>query len=335
MSSGEPKLPEDTGPGAPDALPDGPWQGITGFEGRGSFDGQWLIEEDREAHRFGLRADSCLHREQSPYQEIAAYETRSHGRALTLDGLLMVTERDEFVYHEMLVHVPLCVHPSPRQVLVVGGGDAGCAREILRHPGIERVVQCDIDERVTAVSRRTFDWVEPTLADPRVETVFTDGVRFVAEHPGAFDLVIIDSTDPFGPAVGLFQRDFYHSVAAALRPGGLVTAQTESPHWAAETVGRIYQELRAAFSCVRPYLGWMPTYPSGCWSWALAARHEPPQVPDPARTRMLAPHCRYYNPEIHQAAFVLPEFARLAVAGENTFARLDAVARARHSQSNR
>lgn len=295
---------------------------MTGY--KGTFDGTWVQEEDAAGARHAIRVRERLHHEQSDFQDIAVYDSAFFGRVLTLDGLVMFTERDEFVYHEMLAHVPLCSMPDPKSVLVIGGGDTGIIREVVRHPSVERVVQCEIDERVTRVCEMFFDWVKPTIEDPRVELVFDDGVAYMEQNTDAFDLIIVDSTDPIGPAVGLFQRDFYRKVAASLRKGGVMVAQTESPHWAAKLVGPIYKEIRVAFKHVSAYMGFIPTYPSGSWCWAYASNdRKRDDFVDAKRLAEISRGCRYYNAGVHDGAFRLPTFAARAVAGENVFARFE------------
>jgi spermidine synthase len=287
---------------------------------RGSFDGEWYVEEDLGISRLGIRVTRRLHQETTPHQQITVYESEFFGRFLTLDGLMMFTERDEYVYHEMLVHVPLSTLPAPESVLIIGGGDCGCLREALAHPGIRRVVQCEIDERVTRVCAQWFGWVGPCLEDPRTELVFADGSRYITSQAELFDLIIVDSTDPVGPAVGLFLRDFYRQAATALKPGGALTAQIGSPHWSPRQVGAVLREQREAFRSVQAYAGQIPTYQSGTWCWSYAtngvARGE---NPDPERASRLAERCRYYNPEAHRAAFALPNYARKALDGEDVF----------------
>ena len=284
----------------------------------------WYTEEHRGMTRLGLRVEERLHDETTPYQRIEIYRTPFFGNLMTLDGLVMFTERDEFVYHEMLVHVPLCAHPDPKQVLVIGGGDCGCVREALRHPGVERVVQCEIDQRVTELSREYFEWPAATLQDPRAEFLFADGVRYIEEHADSFDVIIIDSTDPIGPAVGLFTPDFYRATRRALRSGGICTAQTESPHWDPRLVGDIQAAMREAFQYVDLYLGHIPTYPSGTWSWSFASQDRRWDEPfDRERADRIAADSRYYNAELHRAAFALPNFVREAVEGGDPFARFE------------
>jgi spermidine synthase len=290
----------------------------------GGFDGAWLTEVFEQAARHGIRASKRLHEETSPWQRITVYETRFFGRVLTLDDLVMVTERDEFVYHEMLAHVPICSIPGPRAVLIIGGGDCGTLREVLKHPEVERAVLCEIDERVTRVSARFFPWVEAACADARVTLVFADGARFLEASPQAFDIVLIDSTDPVGPAAGLFLRDFYRKVARALRPGGVLAAQTESPFWSPRLVSAVYAELGSQFAHVSPYVGFVPTYPSGMWSWAWAsADREHDHYVDAARAEKVRASCRYYHPDLQRAAFSVPTFVKAVIEGSDPFERFD------------
>lgn len=288
----------------------------------GAFDGAWVSEVFQEAARHGIRASERLHQETSPWQRIAVYETGFFGRVLTLDDLVMVTERDEFVYHEMLAHVPICTAPAPRSVLIIGGGDCGTLREVLKYPEVERAVLCEIDERVTRVSARFFPWVASVCADPRVSLIFADGSRFLDASPQAFDVVLIDSTDPVGAAAGLFLRDFYGKVAGALRPGGVLAAQTESPFWSPRQVSAIYAELGSQFDHVSPYVGFVPTYPSGMWSWAWASRDRGPEhYVDWKRAEAVSATCRYYHPGLQRAAFSVPAFVKAVVEGGDPFAR--------------
>lgn len=294
------------------------------MEASGFFDGSWFTEEDFGAIRLGIRVRERLHREESEFQEIAVYDTGFFGRMLTLDGCVMFTERDEFVYHEMLTHVPLVTIPEPTDVLVIGGGDCGILREALKHPSVRRAVLSEIDPRVTEVCAEHFPWVDAVRRDPRTTLAFEDGVAFIERHAATFDLIVIDSTDPVGPAVGLFQREFYAKVARALKPGGVMVAQTESPHWAAGVVTDIYREIGHAFADVHAYMGYIPTYPSGSWCWAYASNGRTPTAfVDRDRARAIAESCLYYNLDIQSGAFALPTFAAQTVEGRNPFRRFD------------
>ncbi|MEM6531123.1 MAG: polyamine aminopropyltransferase [Myxococcota bacterium] len=278
-------------------------------EARGFVDGDWYVEETRGAVRQSIKLRETLHQEQTEYQKLAVYDTEFFGKMMTLDDIVMLTERDEFIYHEMLVHVPLCSIENPRRVLIIGGGDCGCLREALKHDSIEEVVQVDIDRRVTEVSAEHFNWVDAARRDARATLLFEDGVRYIQEHPRQFDLVIIDSTDPEGFALSLFLSEFYAQVANSLRPGGVMTAQTESPHWSADMVSAIYGELQQAFASVSAYLASVPTYASGLWTLAYCSSG-PRSAVDPARAERIAAQCRYYNRSLHEAAFALPNFVR-------------------------
>ncbi len=308
----------------PSGVPSELIEGERAAETRGLVDGDWYYEEGFGAVRFGIRVEALLHEETSEYQKLAVYDTPFFGKMLTLDGVMMFTERDEFVYHEMLTHVPLCSVPGATDVLIVGGGDCGCLREVLRHDSVRRVVQCDIDERVTRVCEKFFPWVQPAASDPRAELVFDDGVRFIEQNENAFDVVIIDSTDPRGPGVGLFLADFYAKVARALKPGGVMTAQTESPHWDPRMVGAIYGQMRRAFGHVSAYTVAVPVYPSGLWSLAYASndrRHT--DFFDAERAAGLEEGSKYYDRGVHSAAFSLPRFARAATEGRAPFREFD------------
>ena len=290
---------------------------------RGSVEDGWFYEEDQGQTRFGIRIAEHLHSERSDWQKIDVYRSDFHGHVLTLDDLVMLTSRDEFVYHEMLVHVPLCAIENPRDVLIIGGGDCGCIREALRHDTVRRVVQCEIDERVTRVSEDYYPWVKSTIADPRVELVFDDGVKFIERNKASFDLIIIDSTDPIGPAVGLFLADFYSRVAAALKPGGVMAAQTEAPFWYPVELGKIHGQMREAFRHVEHYWGTIPTYPSGSWTWAFASNDRGPQDHlDVRRVEAIERGTRYWNRGVHRACFELPNFVKLAIAGQDPFGDL-------------
>jgi len=268
----------------------------------------WFYEPYNDISAIGIHITDLLHHEQSPFQDIKVHATVGHGRLLLLDDMVMLTELDEFVYHDLITHVPLCIHADPRQVLVVGGGDGGTVREVLKHPGVERVVLCEIDERVTRVCQQWIPSVAGALEDPRVELVFADAVEYVRGHTGAFDAVLVDSSEPIGPAAGLFEGSFFADLRRALRPGGIVSAQTESPFYAADTVRNVFKEIRGVFQHVHGYIGSIPTYPSGCWTFALASDERYPAMLDERRAAAL--RCKYFNLGIARGAFALPEFAR-------------------------
>ncbi|MGE5481859.1 MAG: polyamine aminopropyltransferase [Bacteroidota bacterium] len=272
----------------------------------------WFTEHQTENVALGLRIQSTLHREQTKYQDLAVVDTIAYGRMLVLDGAVQTTVADEFVYHEMITHVPLQVHPRPRRVAIVGGGDGGAVREILKDPVVERVTLIEIDEAVTRVSRQFFPSIACGLDDPRVEVRFEDGIEHMRKHEDAYDVVIIDSTDPVGPASGLFQTPFYTSVYQALADDGIMVAQTESPFLEKELLRSAAQAMRAVFPRVDVYLAAIPTYPSGLWSFTMGSKKYDPTIP---QRRQLNGATRYYNFALHTGAFALPNFVRELVAG--------------------
>jgi spermidine synthase len=287
----------------------------------GNLDGVWFTEEHRGHCRYGIRVREILHEGRTDHQTITVLDTEFFGRVLVLDGLVMLTERDEFAYHEMMVHIALCSIPRPRSILIVGGGDSGCLREVLRHRTVEKVVQCELDKGVASVCERFFPWVRDATSDSRAELVFGDGIRYVANLGGpTFDVVIVDSPDPRGAATGLFLRRFYADVARCLLPGGVMIAQTESPHWSPEMVRAIYRELSAAFDLVTAYWGCVPTYPGGAWTWAYASNDRAHDDDfEEARSRRISQATLYYDPAVHAASFQLPRYVRDLVAGLNPF----------------
>lgn len=233
-------------------------------------------------------------------------ETLQYGNMLVLDGCVMTTDKDEFVYHEMLAHVPLHTHPNPKKVLVVGGGDGGIIREVIKHPSVERAVLAEIDGRVIEVSKTYFPHIASALSDPRVDVQVTDGIVHVEQHPGEYDVILVDSTDPIGPAVGLFSKAFYQSVHRALKPDGIFAAQTESPFANKELITRIQQDVREIFPRTHLYLASIPTYPTGLWSFTIGSKQHDPLAVTESRVE----DTRYYTAAVHQAAFALPKFVQ-------------------------
>jgi len=266
----------------------------------------WFYEHYRNASAIGLNTTGLVHGEQSTFQRIEVHETVGHGRLLTLDGMVMLTELDEFVYHDLLTHVPLCTHAEPRHVLVVGGGDGGCVREALKHPSVERVVQCEIDERVTRVCQQYIPSVAAALEDPRVELRFEDAVAYVHSHPRTFDVVVVDSTEPLGPAQALFESPFFASIQRALRPGGVMAAQAESPFYATDVVRGLFRAARQVFRSVNGYYGVVPTYPGGLWTFCLASALRGPADIDIERAAYI--DTRYFGPRLARGCFDLPPF---------------------------
>jgi spermidine synthase len=264
----------------------------------------WFSERQTPSVALSFKIARTVHREQTKYQDLAVLETTDDRRVLVLDGCIMTTDLDEFVYHEMIAHVPMCTHPNPRTVLVVGGGDGGTIREVLKHGSVQTAVLAEIDEGVIEASRRHLPHLSASLADPRCRIMVGDGAEHVRSHRGEYDVIICDSTDPVGPGTVLFSEEFYGDCHRSLTVDGVFCAQMESPFVHAEVIGRSVESLRRVFPVVRLYLAVVPSYPGALWSFVLASKKH-----DPIRdARAVSLETRYYSPEVHKAAFVLPRF---------------------------
>lgn len=267
----------------------------------------WFTEEQTENLRLGLRVTKALVTEQTEFQNLAVVDTAQYGRMLVLDGCVMTTEKDEFVYHEMIAHVPLFTHPNPKDVLVVGGGDGGVIREVLKHASVERAVLAEIDPKVIERSKEWLPSISRALSSDRCELMVGDGIAHVREHKKAYDVIISDSTDPIGPAVGLFEESFYMNCWEALRDDGIFVAQTESPFLHPELIRETYQKIASIFPVTRLYLATIPTYPGSLWSFTIGSKvHDP--LGDTRLLLSMPLETKYYSPAIHQAAFTLPPF---------------------------
>ncbi len=271
----------------------------------------WFTEYHSPSTGITFRMKRTLFAGQSPFQRVAVVETEDFGRMLILDGTVQTTEKDEFVYHEMLVHVPLCAHPRPRRVLVVGGGDGGCLREVLRHPGVEEATLCEIDGMVVDCCLRFMPGVSAgAFDDPRARVRIEDGVKLVRRSRRAFDVIIVDSTDPVAMSSPLTRLSFFRAAREALAPGGLYAAQSQGPLFEARGMRRIAGAIRKAFPRVDFYLAGVPTYPGGVWSFALAAAGGKTPAARPPRPLPPGVETRYYSAEVHRAAFALPPYVR-------------------------
>nr|WP_299245906.1 polyamine aminopropyltransferase [uncultured Halomonas sp.] len=277
-------------------------------------DDNWFTEIfSSEGSAFSLKVTEKLHDVRSAYQHLEVYATETYGNLMLLDGCVMLTDRDNFLYHEMMAHPALFTHADPRRVVIIGGGDCGTLREVLKHPGVEKVTQIDIDEEVTKASERFFPALTESNGDPRAELLFEDGVKWVDEAPaGSVDVIIIDSTDPVGPAEGLFKVDFLAKCHRLLSEGGVMVQQSESPLYHS---GSIIRELRddmqkAGFDSVATLPFPQPVYPSGWWSATLAGKGADVNAfrEDAASNTDLA--LDYYSAAIHRGALALPPFMR-------------------------
>jgi len=268
----------------------------------------WFTEYQTPSVAIKCKTKKTLHVEKTEFQEIALIETEQFGRMLVLDGAVQTTIEDEFVYHEMISHIPLFTHKNPKKALVVGGGDGGAIREILKHPSIEEAVLVEIDGRVVDVARRYLPEISCALSDSRAKVNIEDGIKYVKEHKNEFDVIMVDSTDPIGPAVGLFSREFYKSVFECLKEDGIFVAQTESPFFNKDLIRNVFKDVKSLFSVARLYICSIPTYPSGLWSFTMGSKKYDPLETDISGIPDI--DTKYYCPEIHKSAFVLPKFLK-------------------------
>ena len=275
----------------------------------------WADEEYQGIVRTGFRMKRRVFKGKSKFQTVEVVETAGHGKLLLIDGMTMVSERDEFVYHEMIAHVPLFVHPNPKRVLVIGGGDGGSVREVLKHKGVERCVLVEIDGLVVEASRKYIPLTASKLSDKRAVVRIEDGVKFVRETDERFDVVIVDSTEPFGPAKALFGTAFYKDVKRVLTKDGIVVSQAGSPFYEISTIKNLDRILTKVFPGVGAYLFTNLTYPGGLWAFTYASKGLRP-VKDfrPARVKAAKLPLRWYNADVHTGAFALPNFLRSALA---------------------
>ena len=261
-----------------------------------------------------IQVDRQLHTEQSDFQRIDVFECEEFGRFLTLDGYMMLTERDEFIYHEMMVHVPLAVlGEKVKKVLVIGGGDGGCVRELCRYKHIEHIDLVEIDERVVAVCREYLPGVACSLDDPRVHILYQDGLKYIRRIEDEYDLIIIDSTDPFGPGEGLFTMEFYGICYKALNENGAIVNQHESPFYKGDALAcqRAHRNIVHSFELSRRFQAHIPTYPSGHWLFGFSSRGvHPVRDLNPDWWNSLGLETKYYNTNLHKGAFYLPNYVQ-------------------------
>ncbi len=266
----------------------------------------WYTEYQTLGVGITCKTSKTYHTEKTEFQEMALIETEQFGRMLVLDGTVQTTIADEYVYHEMITHVALFAHGNPKKALVIGGGDGGAIREIIKHPSIEKAVLVEIDGRVVEVCKQYLPEISCALEDSRVEVHVADGIKYVQEHKGEFDVILVDSTDPVGPAVGLFAMDFYKSIYEALKEDGIFVAQTESPFFHKDLIRNVYRDVKSIFPIARLYTCAIPTYPSGYWSFTMGSKKYDPLETDISKIPEL--DTKYYCPEIHNAVFKLPKF---------------------------
>lgn len=275
----------------------------------------WFTEMHEEDAKFSIQVTSHLYSTQSPYQKIDLYDSKTFGRFLTLDGFMMLTEKDEFIYHDMITHVPMAVNPDIKRVLIIGGGDGGTAREILRYDSIEHVDLVEIDECVVRLCQKFLPQTACKLDnDPRLKLYFEDGLLFVKESPAnRYDLILVDSTDPIGPGEGLFTYAFYQNCYRLLSEDGILINQHESPYYDrdAREMKRSHAKIKATFPIAKVYQFHMPTYPSGHWLFGFASKkYDPIKDLQEERWQQFGLYTKYYNTKLHTGAFMLPTYVK-------------------------
>ncbi|MBM7559377.1 polyamine aminopropyltransferase [Marinitoga litoralis] len=267
-----------------------------------------------------MKMNRVLFSGQSEFQRVDVFENPELGRVFSLDGITMTTEVDEFMYHEMLTHVPMFIHPNPKRVLVIGGGDGGTTREVLKHPSVEEVILCEIDPLVIEAARKYLPTTSVEFDNPKLKIVNENGAEYIKQFENYFDVIIIDSTDPTAGEGGhLFTEDFYKSCYNALTENGVFSAETEDPFYDRAWVGIAYNRIKNVFPVAKVYLGFMTTYPSGMWSYTFASKGlDPLKDFDPEKIRNFEKKntLKYYNEEIHVASFALPNFVKKLIGLE-------------------
>ena len=279
----------------------------------------WFTEHHSKGVDFSIRVDKQLHTEQSEFQRIDVFESKEFGRFLTLDGLMMLTEKDEFIYHEMIVHPAMAVHPHVRRVLLIGAGDGGAVRELCRYPEIERIDMVEIDERVVEVSRRFLPKTACCLDDERLHIFYEDGLKFVRGKEDAYELIVVDSTDPFGPGEGLFTKEFYGNCYKALHEDGILINQHESPFYEEDrrAMQRAHKRIVACFPIAKVYQAHIPTYPSGHWLFGFASKkYHPVRDLNEEGWNRRGIETRYYNTDLHRGAFSMPNYVLQALKAQ-------------------
>lgn len=273
----------------------------------------WFTEKHTPNVNLNIKVEKQLVSKKSRYQQIDVFETKEFGRILTLDGFVMITEKDEFIYHEMITHVPMAVNPDVKKVLVIGAGDGGTIRELTRYSTIEHIDMVEIDEEVVEVCKEFLPQTACKLEDDRVTIYYEDGLRYVRTKSDEYDLIIVDSTDPFGPGEGLFTREFYGNCFKALTENGILINQHESPYYDsdAKSMQRAHRNISAVFPKSTVYQLHIPTYPSGHWLFGFATKHfDPIKDIQEERWNSLGLTTKYYNTLLHRGAFYLPNYVK-------------------------
>ncbi|MBU7005434.1 polyamine aminopropyltransferase [Phosphitispora fastidiosa] len=272
---------------------------------------EFLINEKHtDGYSVTWKFSETVYTERTDYQDLAVIDTMEFGRALVLDGIIQTTEKDEFIYHEMIAHPAMMAHPNPQKVLVIGGGDGGTVREAVRYQSVKQADLVEIDEKVIWASRKYLPEISCALSDSRVRIFVEDGLGFIKRKQNYYDVILVDSSDPIGPAIGLFGKEFYTDVYNALKDDGILVAQTESPVFNRELLSSVHRNIKDIFPITRTYLTAIATYIGGFWTFTCGSKKYDPLAVTPDSDRLQEMNLKYYNKEIHQACFALPNFIR-------------------------
>jgi spermidine synthase len=272
---------------------------------------KWFTEKHSDTINFSIKVSKTLYSAQTKFQKLEVFENDELGRFFTLDDYVMITEKDEFIYHDMIVHVPMAVHPKAQRILVIGAGDGGTVRELCRYPYVTHVDMVEIDEEVVTVCKKYFPNSTNGLTDPRVHLYFMDGLAFIAQKKNEYDVIIVDSTDPFSVGEGLFTQSFYKDCFSALKDDGILVNQHESPFYKhyQKNMQRAHKRIKEAFPIARVYQAFIPTYASGHWLFGFASKkYDPIKDANFERWNSLMLQTKYYNPALHIGSFALPNY---------------------------
>ncbi|MDR0930260.1 MAG: polyamine aminopropyltransferase [Clostridiales bacterium] len=271
----------------------------------------WYSELHTKNVKLSIKVDRQLCSYQSPFQRIEIFDSVDYGRFLSIDGYIMLTERDEFIYHEMITHVPMAVHPKPKRVLVIGAGDGGTVRELSRYSCLEQIDVIEIDKAVVDLCKEHLPQTACGFNDPRVKVYYQDGMKYIRKLEAEYDIIIVDSTDPFGPSEGLFTKEFYGNCYKALADDGIMVNQHESPFYPDDAIAmqRAHQRIVSSFETARVYQAHIPSYPSGHWLFGFASKkYHPVNDLRADEWNSLGITTKYYNTNLHRGAFCLPNY---------------------------
>lgn len=271
----------------------------------------WFTENHTKNVKFSIKVDKQLCSTKSNYQRIDVFESYEFGRFLTLDGFIMLTQKDEFIYHEMITHIPMAIKLDAKKVLVIGAGDGGTVRELAKYKSISQIDVVEIDEKVVEVCKEFLPQTACGFDDERVNIYYQDGLKFVRKYEDEYDIIIVDSTDPFGPGEGLFTKEFYGNCFKALKQDGIMVNQHESPfyHNDAQAMKRAHKKIVESFPISRVYQAHIPTYPSGHWLFGFASKkYHPVKDLKSDNWNLLGIDTKYYNTNLHKGSFCLPNY---------------------------